>query len=192
MATPYEEWRGPSVPCTTGLTVPQVAERGCRLASLPEHVGREALTKPADILTRLRRNPHRSKLIHEVVDEILQLKAAAAAAQQAADRWQARAERAERKLRRYEHKAPRSPLLLDRLIRSLAPMDANTGWLDAGLGCPFALRHKGQRKNSGADAGRNRECGNRYYKSDPRLGPRNLRITKSLRKMAAHGSLRAS
>jgi hypothetical protein len=60
------------------------------------------VTKPADILTRLRHKPPRSKLIHEIVDEILQLKAAAAAAQQAADRWQARAERAERKLRRYE------------------------------------------------------------------------------------------
>ena len=40
------------------------------------------------------------KLRDEVIDEILQLKAAAAAAQQAADQWQARAERAEQRLER--------------------------------------------------------------------------------------------
>ena len=51
-----------------------------------------------DLLTRLRRirRRTRSKLLDMIIDEILQLKAAAAVAQQGADRWQARAERAER------------------------------------------------------------------------------------------------
>ena len=58
-----------------------------------------SLPRP-DLLTRLRRAKHRTKLLDHIVDEILQLKAAAASAQQAADRWQARAEQAERELGR--------------------------------------------------------------------------------------------
>ena len=61
----------------------------------------------ADILTRLRRNPRRSKLLDEAIDEIIALTSAAAAAQKAADQWQARAERAERELDRYRRNDPR-------------------------------------------------------------------------------------
>ena len=51
-----------------------------------------------DLLTRLRRVRHRirSKLLLKLIDEIIQLEAAAVLSQQAADRWQARAEQAER------------------------------------------------------------------------------------------------
>jgi hypothetical protein len=52
----------------------------------------------SDLLARLRESAQltESKLRDDVIEEILQLKAAAAFSQEAADRWQARAERAER------------------------------------------------------------------------------------------------
>ena len=61
------------------------------------------MSRPTDLLARLRRVRHRirSKLLVKVMDEMVQLKTAARTAQEAADRWQARAERAERELDRH-------------------------------------------------------------------------------------------
>ena len=63
---------------------------------------------PPDLVTRLRQSAQmtESKLLDEVIDEIIQLRAAAAAAQKAADRWQARAERAEHELHHYRRLDP--------------------------------------------------------------------------------------
>ena len=61
-----------------------------------------------DLLTRLRQRALMtdSKLLDEVIEEIIQLRAAAAAAQAAADLWQARAERAEHDLHHYRRHDP--------------------------------------------------------------------------------------
>ena len=63
---------------------------------------------PPDLLARLRESAQmtKSKLLDEVIDEIIQLRAAAAAAQRAADRWRARAERAEHELHHYRRHDP--------------------------------------------------------------------------------------
>ena len=55
------------------------------------------MTRPAELLTRLRRR-NQFKFLNNVINEIVQLRAAAKASQAAADRWQARAEKAEREL----------------------------------------------------------------------------------------------
>ena len=62
-------------------------------------------TKPS-VLARRRQRVRRSQFLDDVIDELVQLRVAAAASQQAADRWQARALRAERDLERLRAAPP--------------------------------------------------------------------------------------
>ena len=81
---------------------------------------RVALT--SDILTRLRHEAQSAKspFLDEIIEEIIQLQAAAATAQRAAEQWRARAERAEHELHQYRRHDPRWARWRPRPIRRAA------------------------------------------------------------------------